>query len=164
MLVELAVFLSRSRKFQDLSFRSLRVLRGTIFNLKLFHLDGLQVLKRKCYIFDIQVYRQKSSRPTFNKKKLCSKCFLVVFMSISVIFTRYFDFRLTQLCGPAIQARSIFMNSSYAHKFFLDESFLKMVTKSQSEMGWYFCIGCSLTVFEFLNSSLVDCQIISVFD
>ncbi len=36
------------------------------------------------------------------------------------------------------------MNSRYAQKFSLDESFLKMVSMFQSEMGWYFCIGCSL--------------------
>jgi hypothetical protein len=46
-------------------------------------------------------------------------------MSISVIFSRYFDFLCTQLWGPAIWAKGIFINSRYAQKFSLNESFLK---------------------------------------
>ncbi len=59
-------------------------------------------------------------------------------MSTSKCFSRYFDYRSTQLWGLVIWARSIFM------KFLFYESFLKMVSTLKSEMGWYFLIRCSL--------------------
>jgi len=73
---------------------------------------------------DLHLAKKKSAQSRKNSA-------LAVFMSISVIFSGYFDFPYTQLWRLAILARSIFMNSHYAQKFTLDQSFLK---KSLSEM------------------------------